>query len=100
MVRRLLAGRLTLFEAAAWFRHIDEATADYPAENWNRLKGCTQEEKICRQVINWAVREADEVPTLPRGLLVGGWLEADLADHTARHGKVIIPDLPEEAWKE
>ncbi|HEX5271812.1 MAG TPA: hypothetical protein VFW33_15045, partial [Gemmataceae bacterium] len=63
-VQGLLAGRLRLTEAAARFRDLN-ATADPPVrplcENY---AGATEEERVCRQVIAWAV-SGEEVTGSP-----------------------------------
>jgi hypothetical protein len=51
VVADLRAGRLTLPQAAARFRRLNDAPCTDLAR---RLRGATEEERLCRQVIRWA----------------------------------------------
>lgn len=89
---RLEAGKLTLFEAAVAFAHIDEAS---PGALWDRQKcpGASEAEKQCRLVIHWmglrmASNHTDEV-----GEQIRQRLEAELQEHLERNGGVV--ELPE-----
>jgi hypothetical protein len=53
----LIAGRITLPEAAARFKMLNETPADCPLRYDNEAEGNSQEERLYRQVINWAVTE-------------------------------------------
>jgi hypothetical protein len=51
ITKDLIRGRLTLFEAAAGFRRLNE---QYPLVVVDKpLPGMTEEERLCRQVIEW-----------------------------------------------
>jgi hypothetical protein len=86
---KLLAGELTLFEAAAWFRRIN--TQGEGERYLGLLPGENLNEQTCSQVILWAEGQ------LVRGARrkeAGAWktkLEEDLAQHRASYGKVTLP---------
>jgi hypothetical protein len=51
----VVAGRLTLVEAAAWFRRLDADAAEAYRRGWRRVtEGGSDEERYCRQVLNYA----------------------------------------------
>src|SRR5262249_8804642 len=60
-IRELLAGRLTLLEAAARFRALDRAP---PAFDWEVFRsaypGDSDEERHCRKVIGWVEVELNQ----------------------------------------
>lgn len=59
VARRLADGQLTLSEAAARFRYIDEATGRVSAEGLGDEPGMSKTELYYRQVIRWAEAEAE-----------------------------------------
>ncbi len=92
VVRQLLAGELTLPEAAAWFRHVNEragAGGDYFRALYPSLSA---EEAACRQVILWVQVELNETAPGPAAATVRR-LEAELEGHLRCEGKVELPDL-------
>jgi hypothetical protein len=91
VIQALMAGELGLFEAAAWFRELNQSPPEHPDEHWRRLAGRCEGEKLCRQVMCW-VRVGLE-DTMPASQLQAKIqeLEAELNAHIARHGKVILP---------
>src|SRR4051794_36696504 len=72
---RLLSGELTLFEAAAWFRHLNATPPGYEAHPWPNSDERYPEEMVCRQVIQWASSRA-EAMSPPWGEQVRSQLEA------------------------
>src|SRR5262249_29954001 len=52
VVRQLLGGELTLLDAAAAFRILNDAQAN--DDPWRAFQGGSDGEKLCRQVIYWA----------------------------------------------
>jgi hypothetical protein len=92
VVRQLIAGELTLPEAAARFKQLNEQMAarrDYFRERYPSLSA---EEAACRQVILWA--EVELRHTAPeRAAEVVRRLEAELEGHLQCDGKVELPDL-------
>jgi hypothetical protein len=87
----MLAGERGLFETAAWFRDLNEAPAEHPDENWWRQPGRSDGEKVCRQVIAWALAylQQSQPPSQVEGRI--RQLEEELQEHIARHGKVVLP---------
>jgi hypothetical protein len=87
---RLIAGRLTLFEAAAAFRAIDEVKRRglklYPGD----FAGKTDEERLCRRVIHFTFERLCGSPE--RGKVVDR-LEEELQKHLRRHGTVQLPEF-------
>lgn len=92
VVRRLVAGELTLVEAAGWFRYLNRTPEDLPARGVRLIEGRCEGEQLCLQVIRWAESElagaagAGEEDARLRAL------QAELADHIARHGRVVLPE--------
>jgi hypothetical protein len=93
----VVAGRLTLFEAAARFRRLnDEPPAPTPLSA--SFPGDSEEERLCRQVIDFARswlrqqpggdREADEFAAR---------CEDELRRHKERHGAVVLPAVTDRA---
>jgi hypothetical protein len=89
VVRRLLAGRLTLLEAAALFGHLNEEPAAWPFQDNLRWPGASREEKLCRQVLDWAIPLAREEGG--RAVEAADRLEAELAALLARGGVIRLP---------
>ena len=88
----VIAGHLTLFEAAARFRAINESNSQ--AEYWLTrypFRGQPYELALCHSVIRRVELELEaralgaEDNTVDR-------LEAELAEHLRRHGRVSLPD--------
>ncbi len=85
-IRDLRAGRLTLLQAAARFRDLNGADDTAAIDRWGRFAGATQEERLCRQVIQWAGAAG------PAGEPTRRRLEAELADLLARNnGSIRLP---------
>jgi hypothetical protein len=92
VVRELLAGRLTLLEAAARFRALDHAP---PPFNWEMFRevhrGDSDEERHCREVIVGVEAELiDSDPCLC--LAICEQLERELQQHLER-GPLRLPDV-------
>ncbi|HZT82744.1 MAG TPA: hypothetical protein VFA26_21115 [Gemmataceae bacterium] len=91
VIAALLGGRLSLLEAAARFRELNETPSELPNHSYRILfEGKSDEERLCRQVIAWAYNEA-EVSSPEGARAVRRRLEAELAEHLARHGTVVLP---------
>jgi hypothetical protein len=90
VARDVVAGRTTLFEAAAAFRKLEEMTAEYIIYPRKLYPGETEEERLCHQVISWAGNEA--YTTSPcQGEALAQRLEEELREHIWRHGTVRLP---------
>jgi hypothetical protein len=85
IVRSLIEGRITLFEAAALFRDLNR---EYPELRFLDAPGDSEEEKLCRQVIRWveAVLGAPE----RAGRDASARFEEELRWHKQQNGKVIL----------
>jgi hypothetical protein len=89
VIQRLLDGRITLPEAAAWFKSLNrpgrnglDLLAGYP--------GASEGERLCRQVIAWAKARA-ETQSYSEAEVVGQRLEAELRARLERDGEVRLP---------
>ncbi len=89
VVRRLLAGELTLLEAATRFRDINGEPADCPALDNCLWPNASPEERLCRQVIGWARSHARDDSSGAAGA-VADRLEAELEALLAR-GALRLP---------
>jgi len=91
VVADVIAGRLTLFEAAARFRNLNASCPQ--AEHWLSFQFGDQpyELALCRSVIQRVELElrsrasGQEDGTVAR-------LETELTEHLQRHGRVCLPD--------
>jgi hypothetical protein len=90
VARELIDERLTLMQAAAYFRQLDD---NMPGTAPDHLPGKTEGERYCREVILWAKAETrDWSPD--RAAEVVCRLETELEDHlTAHNDVVILPDF-------
>jgi hypothetical protein len=87
----LVEGNLGLFEAAAWFRELNQWPPEHADGYWRNLPGASDEEKFCRQVIHWARMRLEETVTASQAQAKLQALEAELAEHIVCHGKVVLP---------
>jgi hypothetical protein len=90
VIGRLVAGQLSLVQAAALFRQLDATPEDCPGPDRSAWSGRSEEEKLCRQVIHWARNEARHTSAEPDALVAR--LGAELAEALARDGSVHLPD--------
>jgi hypothetical protein len=96
IIRRLIDREMTLFDAASWFRILNETPAHRPQMSWKKLPGGCDNEKVCRQVLLWArVHLRDTVPSSQAKATLAA-LESELSEHIARNGKVNLPGSEEE----
>jgi hypothetical protein len=90
VVAELVAGRLTLLQAAARFRDLKEEPPDM-ADPPGYPCGCSEGERLCREVMAWADGWlAERAPQ--RAAAVAARLEAELRRHRDRAGMVRLPD--------
>ena len=90
---RLRTRELNLFVAAAWFRHINQESAQYVGRHSKQYEGNTEEEKLCRQVISWAAScLSGQMPASELQLLLAE-LEGQLANRLCAEGRVDLPSF-------
>ena len=90
VMRELRQGRLSLVEAAAAFRDLNERPGVPPSPFRVLFPGASDEEKLCRQVISWARSEREE-ETTHEAQERARRLEAELAAILKRRGAVRLP---------
>jgi hypothetical protein len=89
IINELLAGRLTFFDAASLFLHINrEQAADHLPSN---IPGRTEEERACRHVILW-VRATLQNDSPKRAQWEVAQMEAELDWHLEYYGTVILAE--------
>ncbi len=89
VAEQLLAGEMTLAEAAAAFRMLNTLPPKLAQEQWRALPGRSDGEKVCRQVILWAAAEKPPGGEDGSGRLRE--LERELQALIARDGEVVLP---------
>jgi hypothetical protein len=92
VINGLLAGELTLFEAAIRFRDLSERGPPFDWENFRRVyPGRSDEERFCRKVIAEAERSSErDAPTRRAGVLAR--LEAELREYLGDPGTAGSPE--------
>jgi hypothetical protein len=89
VVNELLAGRLTLFDAAAVFYHLD---AQFPVLALSLYAGDSRAERTCHEVIMWAkMQSLKRTPHLTEWVVAQ--MEEELRIHKERHHAVILPEM-------
>ena len=91
VMARLVAGELTLFEAAAWFARLAET---YPESgDFHRLHpGSSDGEKWCREVISWAHTKVSWEHSAAEADRLCERLEAELQERLDGYGTVELPE--------
>jgi hypothetical protein len=91
VVERLADGELTLVEAAAWFRYLNDNPPGFPARFRELHPGRSDGEKACRQVIQWV--ELHLVVRMPKSqtTALAGRLRAELDQLLAERGEIALP---------
>ncbi len=89
LVQKLRDGEITLFEAAAEFKRMNRLASPPMADALVRFGGASDNERVCRQVIHWLYYNTDELPPSKRQVVMQR-VEAELSDHLARNGTVIL----------
>jgi hypothetical protein len=93
VVRALVAGRLTLTEAAGLFRRLNEEPPDCPCQNSCLWPHASPGERLYRQVIEWARAEARGQKT-SAAMQRFAQLEGELHALLARKGGAPLPEAP------
>jgi proteasome lid subunit RPN8/RPN11 len=88
---RLLAGEITLLEAAACFRHINDNPPEYRCDFRLVMPGASDGEKACRQVISWVHAHTQERHGLSQADLVADYFERVLGEILAADRGVELP---------
>jgi hypothetical protein len=90
IVEQLAAGRISLFEAAAEFKRLNAQPNPCKYNSVAQLPGNSDNERTCWQVIYWLDANTRHLPPSQHQLLLDR-VKADLCDHRARNGTVILP---------
>jgi hypothetical protein len=85
----LVAGRLTLLEAARLFKNSNEHPVMHQDNYRAHFPGASDGEKLCRQVLCWAEGELLELPA-SQAEAVQHRLDQELRDHLEQHGGVVV----------
>jgi hypothetical protein len=88
--RALIAGQLTLLEAAARFRTVNASWPKARTFLQHAYAGLPYEHALCRQIIAYAEAELRHQGSAQKDSVLHR-LEAELAEHLRRHGKVCLP---------
>jgi hypothetical protein len=90
IVEEVRDGKLSLFEAAAEFKRLNNLPRPTKLDPLYPFPGKSENEKVCRQVITWLYSYVQDLPP-SQGQAVLERAEAELRDHLARNGTVILP---------
>jgi hypothetical protein len=89
IARRVVAGKLSLLQGAARFQDLNETCDDFSWEDFRtRFPAATDDERACRQVIQFAKLELDQDSLA--GALPIAKVERELED-LLRQGRVHLP---------
>ena len=88
--RALIAGQLTLLEAAAGFRDVNASWPKARTFLQQAYAGLPYEHALCRQVIAYAEAELRHQGSAHKDSVLHG-LEAELAGHLRQFGRVCLP---------
>jgi hypothetical protein len=91
VVSGLLEGEMTLVEAAAWFRFVNDNPPEYPCLFRETITGRSDGEKACRQVIYWVRARLRAEMTASQADLVLCRLQGDLDTLLAQDDAVELP---------
>ena len=92
VMRELLAGRLTLLQAARRFKDLNETPILFPDDYRKKYAGRSDGEKACRQVLQWLEGYLSELPFEQAQALRCRFAD-ELREHLERHGGLVV--LPE-----
>ncbi len=90
LVERLAAGQLDLFATAVEFKRLNALPQPAHFDVLTMFPGASDNERLCWQVITCLDNNPDLVPPSQRQAVLHR-VEADLRDHIARNGTVILP---------
>jgi hypothetical protein len=89
VTRELLAGRITLLQAARRFRDLNDSPIAYPSMFWRRYPGRSDGEKLCREVLRWVEAYLKDLPGSQSPIRLRQ-LEQELAENLRRNGGVVV----------
>jgi hypothetical protein len=93
VIEAFLAGRLTLLEAAAYFRALDQGPPEFHWEHFRLyVPGATDEERHCNEVIDVAFCVERSI-SLAEAEQLRDCLRDELREHMQR-GPLQLPELP------
>jgi hypothetical protein len=87
---QVAAGRMSLFEAAAQFKHLNSLPGPSSYDAVAAMPGDSENERVCSQVISWLESTTRQLPPSQREAVVER-AKADLREHRDCHGTVILP---------
>jgi hypothetical protein len=93
VIEQLAAERMSLFEAAAWFRWLNENPPDCPGEPIDDWPGACPEEKLCRQVIAYVRMEKRRLGGDSLGEDLADRLEMELMQALTSQGTLKLPSV-------
>jgi hypothetical protein len=86
----LMAGELTLFEAAALFAQANEAHPE--CAGFHRLhQGSSDGEKLCREVISWVSTKTEYEQSTAAADKLRERMEVELQEQLDCYGAVVLP---------
>jgi hypothetical protein len=91
VVKGLLAGRMTLFEAVAWFKDVNDTYPEVPSDHGTYFSADSEEESLCRQVLAWVEAEVQWLPPSQREALINRWRGELWAPFLGRQGTTVQP---------
>jgi hypothetical protein len=93
VIEQLMSGRMGLFEAAAWFRWLNENPPDCQGESIEHWPGASPEEKLCRQMIAWVRNDQRQFGADSAAAAVADRLEMELEKALAGTDGLVLPSL-------
>lgn len=91
VIRRLVAREITLLEAAAWFRHLNDNPAQYPSHFRSHFLGASDGEKAARQVILWVQTQLSHTTPKSEADAIVARLKNELNELLARDPLIELP---------
>ena len=91
VVGRLIEGEMSLVEAGAWFRYVNDHPQECPSNFRREFAGRSEGEKACRQVIAWVRARLEMKMTASQVDLVLCRLRGELDTLLAEEGTVELP---------
>ena len=92
VMRELLAGRLTLLQAARRFKDLNETPVTCQNDYRSRFPGRSDGEKVCRQVLQWLEGYLLGLPSEQAQTLRRRFAD-ELREHLEHHDGIVV--LPE-----